>query len=288
VSNLSRAAAAVSALLTAGAISRPAAAAEPDAIIVEFETPLANAQPLQGYLRQADSAGPSPAVVLLHGCNGNWGRLDERWGRRIASWGYVTLTVDSFGPRGIQNTCTSGAPVNLAFDAYRALNFLVREPYVDPARVAVLGFSQGGWLALTSVEHGIIEQTAPNKFRAAIAFYPPCLGFKGNMTVPTLVLIGELDDWTPANECRNMAEGNDDWGVSRQKGQGIPVQLIVYPGAYHAFDVPALRTPTQYFGHHLEFNHAATEQSIDALREFLYATIGEKAHADKQVREQTR
>ena len=30
------------------------------------------------------------------------------------------------------------------------------------------------------------------------------------MTVPTLILIGELDDWTPAKECRNLAEGRDD------------------------------------------------------------------------------
>ena len=98
----------------------------PSATVVEFENPLASPLPLQGYLRQTNSAGPSPAVVLLHGCNGNWQRLDERWGKRIASWGYVTLTVDSFGPRGLKNTCGSGAPVDLAFDAYRALNFLVR------------------------------------------------------------------------------------------------------------------------------------------------------------------
>ena len=30
------------------------------------------------------AAGPSPAVVLLHGCGGGWRGLDERWGKRIA------------------------------------------------------------------------------------------------------------------------------------------------------------------------------------------------------------
>jgi dienelactone hydrolase len=235
--------------------------------------------PLQGYLRQPNSAGPSPAVVLLHGCNGNWGRLDERWGKPIASWGYVTLTVDSFGPRGIKNTCGNGAPVELAFDAYRALSFLVRQPFVDPARVAVLGFSQGGWLALTSIEHGAIEQNSQSKFRAAVAFYPRCLGFKGNMTVPTLILIGERDDWTPAQECRNMVDGRDDWGISRQKGQGVPVRLVVYPDAHHAFDAPSLQTPIQFFGHHLEYNKSAADQATDALREFLHDNIGEKAKA---------
>ena len=263
-------------LATALLIGSPSHAAETSGTIVELETPLARSPPLQGYLRQPGGRGASPAVVLLHGCAGNWRRLDERWGKRIASWGYVTLTVDSFGPRGIDNTCNGGSPVELAHDAYRALDFLVKQPFVDPDRVAALGFSQGGWLALASVERGIIEQTSPSKFRAAAAFYPPCRTFRGNMTVPTLILVGELDDWTPADECRNMVEGRDDWGISRQKGEGIPVRLIVYPGAYHAFDSPALREPVQYFGHHLEFNQDAADRSAKALHDFLDATIGAK------------
>jgi dienelactone hydrolase len=279
LTNLCKVTAFITALLIGSAVGCGAAPAESSAIVVEFENPLANSQPLQGYLRQINSAGPSPAVVLLHGCNGNWQRLDQRWGKRVASWGYVTLTVDSFGPRGLNNTCGGGAPVDLAFDAYRALNFLVQQLFVDPARVAALGFSQGGWLALTSVERGAVERISQNKFHAAVAFYPPCLGFKGNMTVPTLVLIGELDDWTPAGECRNMVDGRDDWGISRHKGEGAPIRLVVYPDAYHAFDASSLQTPVQYFGHHLEFNQSATDQSIDAVREFLHATIGGKEQA---------
>jgi dienelactone hydrolase len=271
----------VAALLIGNAAACAAAEVESSATIVEFENPLASPLPLQGILRQPSAASPSPAVVLLHSCNGNWQRLDERWGRLISSWGYVTLTVDSFGPRGLKNTCGSNAPVPLAFDAYRALNFLTQQPSVDPARVAMLGFSQGGWLALSSVERGSIERIAKNKFRAAIAFYPPCLGFKDNMTVPTLVLIGELDDWARASECRNLVEGRDDYGISRRSGDGVPIKLIVYPGAYHSFDAPGLKTPAQFLGHHLEFNQTATDHSIAAVREFLDATIGD-------TREQTR
>jgi dienelactone hydrolase len=264
----------LAALLVAGA----AVAATPDSsgTVVELETPLASPAPLQGYLRRPDGTGPSPAVVLLHSCNGNWRRTDERWGKRIAPWGYVALSVDSFGPRGLKETCDGGAPLDMSFDAYRALAWLVKQPFVDPARVAVLGFSQGGRIALTSVEHGIIEHTAPNKFRAAIAFYPPCGAFRDDMTVPALILVGELDDWTPAQECRNLADGRDDYGISRQKGEGIPVKLIVYPGAYHAFDAPGLKTPRKLLGHHLEYNQSAADQSAAALREFLQATIGGK------------
>ncbi len=271
---LVKAAAVVTVLMTVSAAANFAAAAETSASVVDFETPLSRLQPLQGYLRQPAGAGPSPAVVLLHSCNGNWRRLDERWGRLIASWGYVTLTVDSFGPRGLSNTCSSGAVVDLAFDAYRALGYLVQQRFVDSERVAVLGFSQGAWQALTSVERGIVEQASPNKFRAAIGFYPHCLGFKGNMTVPTLILIGELDDWSLAKECRNMVDGRDDWGISRQKDQGVPIRLVVYPDAYHAFDAPGLKTPVQLLGHRLEYNPSAAEQSINAVQDFLKAQIG--------------
>jgi dienelactone hydrolase len=268
----------VTALLTGSAAECAAAQFRSSATSVEIESPLDSPRPLQGYLRQTSHVGPSPAVVLLHGCDGNWRPLDDNWGKRIASRGYVTLTVDSFGARGLKNTCGSGAPVRLATDAYRALEFLVRQPFVDPARVAVLGFAQGGWLALSSVERGMIEQEAHSKFRAAIAFYPPCLGFKGDVTVPTLILIGELDDWTLAGECRNMVDGRDDWGISRQRSEGAPITLVVFPGAYHAFDVPS-QTPVQYLGHHLEFNPSAADRSSDALFEFLDATIGGSGQA---------
>jgi dienelactone hydrolase len=268
-----RSAALLAALIVASAATGIAAADAPP-IPIEFESPVASPHPLHGLLRIPGGKVPSPAIVLLHGCSGGWQQLDARWGPRLASWGYVTLTVDRFVSRGIGSTCTSGAPSATVHDAYHALNFLVRHPAVDPERIAAVGFSQGGWLALLSVERNGIERNATNKFRAAVGFYPPCLGLKDDMTVPTLIMVGELDDWTPAKECRNLAEGRDDYGISRQKELGYPIELIVYPGAYHDFDVPSFRAPQKLLGHHLEFNEVARDQSIDALRKFLYATIG--------------
>jgi dienelactone hydrolase len=163
----------------------------------------------------------------------------------------------------------------MAYDAYRALDFLVRQHAVDPGRVAVLGFSQGGWLALSSVEQGVVEASSSHKFRAAAAFYPNCRTIQGNLTVPALIMIGELDDWTSAEGCRRLAEGSDDYGVARRR-EGAPIKLIVYPGAYHGFDSPALETPKELFGHRLEYNRAAADKSAAALHEFLDAMLRAK------------
>jgi dienelactone hydrolase len=224
---------------------------------------------LRGYLRRPDATGSLPAVVLLHGCGGAPQSLDQNWGPKIVAWGYVTLTVDSFGSRGLKNTCAGGIERGIEHDAYSALSFLVKQPFVDPKRVFVVGFSQGGMISLFSVERGVLERQAENKFLAAAAFYPPCIEVRGPMTVSTLILIGENDDWTSADACRKLAAGQDDLGVSRQPGEGKPIQLVVYPGAYHAFDTSTLERPVTYFGHHIEFNQAVTEQSSEALHQFL-------------------
>ena len=245
------------------------------AALVRFNGIPASPKPLvsQGYLRRPEGTGSFPAVVLLHGCNGSPEAIDQNWGVTVSSWGYVTLTMDSFGPRGLKNSCVGGRPDDLFSDAYRALNYLVQQPFVDPKRVAVVGFSQGGWITLWSVERGGIEKASENKFRAAVAFYPPCAGFRSAMAVPTLILIGESDDWTSADACRKMVAGEDDLGTSRRKTDGAPIQIVVYPGAYHGFDASALRFPVTYFGHHMEFNKSATDQSRDALRGFLEANM---------------
>jgi dienelactone hydrolase len=243
----------------------------PPAKAIEFEGDLAfTPKPLtlKGYLRRPDGAGRHPAIVLLHGCGGIAERLDQNWGQRLASWGYVTLTIDGTG-----NICGSSFPPLQDYDAYRGLNFLVRQPFVDAKRIVAIGFSLGGWLALFSVERGAIEQLYENKFRAAVAYYPVCDALKGIATVPSLILIGERDAFTPG--CRDMVDGrSSDFGMSRTPGEGSAIRLVVYPEAYRGFDNPRFKTPVEYLGYHLEFNQSATDQSIETLREFLRETVG--------------
>jgi dienelactone hydrolase len=152
----------------------------------------------------------------------------------------------------------------------------VRQPFVDPRRVVVVGFSQGGMLALSSIERSSEGRSSANKFRAAVAFYPVCRSVRGPVTAPALILIGEKDDWTPADDCRRLVEGEDEIGMSREKGDGPAIRLIVYPGAYHDFDRPGLH-PIRYLGHQLAYDKSAAERASDAVRDFLQSVVAELA-----------
>ena len=86
-------------------------------------------------------------------------------------------------------------------DALGALLYLSKLDFVDPKRIAVVGSSQGGEGALQLASTHAVELFAfPDnlKFKAAVAYYPPCSVATDQLTIPTIILIGELDDWAPA------------------------------------------------------------------------------------------
>lgn len=217
--------------------------------------------PLQGYLTRPQGNGPFSAIVLLHGCAGVLSNDRQTWPDRLISWGYVVLVVDSFSTRGIHETCDRGVLADRVYDAYGAEEFLSKDRFVDPRRIALLGFSAGGITTLEAVQFGGAERLTDRKFKAAIAYYPNCSVANGDMAVPTLILVGELDDFSPAKKCREM--------MAQRSGRGSSVQLNVYEGARHAFDAPEFKVGNEAYGHRVEYNAAAADRSINDVRAFL-------------------
>src|SRR6185437_15270486 len=66
--------------------------------------PVAAGPELSGWLYRPAGAGPFPAIVLAHPCNGV-SEHTNGWGKLLAGWGYVVLAPDSFGPRGEKSVC---------------------------------------------------------------------------------------------------------------------------------------------------------------------------------------
>ncbi len=198
-------------------------------------------QEISAALVRPAGAGPFPAVVQLHGCGGVEAE-SYRWARWFADRGYVALVVDSFGPRNLKGDCQSGPdepPITARLDdAFGALRYLQSLPFVRPDRIAAIGWSQGGVYAMAVINGPSLERAAkrgvelpPVGFAAAIGVYPGgCFSLvKEQVIRPLLVLIGAADDWTPAAKCEEM--------VTAMRSRGADASIVVYPGAYHYFDV---------------------------------------------------
>ncbi|GLR84350.1 hypothetical protein GCM10007857_10600 [Bradyrhizobium iriomotense] len=226
---------------------------------------------LKGYLRRPDGNGPFQAVILLPICGAFLDSVDQNWGAAIVSWGYVVLTLDVFTARGIKSgqTCPYPAPPETVEDVYQALNWLVAQQNIDRNRIFLVGFGRTGTVALSTVERDVATK-AKRRFRGAVAFYPACGTNKGVMAAASLVIVGALDE-NRFEACRKMAEGNDDIGISRQHGEGIPIEFVALPDAYSGFDVPQYQEPVEVHGVHVEFSKAATERSKEILQRFLRA-----------------
>jgi dienelactone hydrolase len=232
--------------------------------LIEFANVSDQAKPprLLGYLARPDGGGPFPAVVVLHGCRGFFGESAEIVDQ-VKSWGYVALAVDSFGQREIGERCGNGLDEQ-ATDAYAALKYLSGEPSVDASRIAVLGYSMGGESALSTVERGV-DRRFPEKFAAAITYYPWCRGHSAIVNAPTLILIGAEDNHAPAAFCREMVASPHEGGAA--------IDLIVYPGAHHNFNFRVLTGPRSP-GYWIEYNEAAAQDAEAKMRAFLVVHLG--------------
>jgi dienelactone hydrolase len=184
---------------------------------------------LTGWLYRPAGEGPFPALVLAHPCNGVSGHTLS-WARLLASWGYVSLAPDSFGPRGEKSVCGRGRAVTgsaRVADVAGAMDWLNSQPFVKRNTIGLIGHSHGGSTTMRAAQ--VNFALAQRGLRVAVAYYPLCSAqFDRDVAVPPLILLGDKDDWTPAEECRRLQAAGF--------AQPSLVEAVYYRNAFHSFD----------------------------------------------------
>jgi dipeptidyl aminopeptidase/acylaminoacyl peptidase len=206
-----------------------------------------------------------PAVLHIHG--GPWAQWDWRFdveSQLFAAEGYVVIMPNFCGSWGYGQAFTDALVGKWGDIDYRdsmdAMDFAIEKGWVDGERMAVYGWSWGGFLT-----NRVITKT--DRFKAAIsgasetlvvanyghdewqrlwAEEPGLPWLEGNrelwdkvspfysldkVTTPTLVVGGE-DDW-------NMPILNSEQLYMVLRRRGVPTQLVVYPGQGHSLSVPS-------------------------------------------------
>ena len=237
---------------------------------------------LSGYYFAA-ATSPAPAIAMFHGCGGAYdkrGALSRRmreYAELFNGLGMHVLVVDSLTARYEKELCTQRngkrrvTQANRRLDALGAIAYLAERADVDANRIGMIGWSNGGSTVLSASNlhhHDVAAAIVKPAF--AIAFYPGCesdLKRGYSPAAPLLMLVGQLDDWTPSAPCVALATSVTD----------MRPEIAVYPGAWHGFDsdapvrlrkdVPNGVNPGQ--GVHVGGNPAAWRASRDRVVRFL-------------------
>ena len=218
---------------------------------------------LKAYLAYDDKVtGRRPAVLMIHAREGMTPKtlqLAETW----AKLGYVSFAADIFGygegvlPKDVpemqaqiaiytKDRALMRARAQAGFDA------LVKNPMVDPARIALIGYCFGG---AVGVEFG--STGAPLVANVSIhgSFRDHAPGWAANTKGMFLILHGAEDVGYPLTTVDKV--------IQELRGAKVPFQLEVYSGTGHGFSTPKNKAEER-----------ANAQSIDSTARTLKELFG--------------
>ena len=222
---------------------------------------------IQGWIRRrADAAGAQPLLVDIHGGPHNaWMPVFDSahlYHHALAERGWTVLILNPRASDGYGQdfwAATGGAWGEADEDDFLvAIDALVADGVADPDRVAVAGYSYGGfmsaWLigrsdrfkaavvggvvADAHAMHGVSDIAALSLWKewGARPWEQPDMyttrspiSRVDRVTTPTLLLHGEADTRCPPGEAERF--------FAALRARGVPAQLVLYPGASHVFIV---------------------------------------------------
>ena len=219
----------------------------------------------QGAPGAKSAGGPAPLLLDIHGgpasYHGNLFSLGYLYRYVLASRGWAVLALNPTGSgsygkafaHGIRGRWGEGdLPEQLA-----AVDALVAEGIADPARLAVAGYSYGGFMTSWTITH-------TDRFKAAVVGAPVVnlesfhgtsdigmwfipwemqgdlatqreiyrrlspISYVERVTTPTLILHGEADDRCPIGQGEELFVGLVAAGKA-------PAEFVRYPGESHLF-----------------------------------------------------
>ena len=178
------------------------------------------------------SPGPHPAIILLHGAALRPTDLEQFHAMctELADRGYYAEFVEyydaaSYADLTIDETETFSAWFSAVHSALDALD---ANGSVDRKRIALIGFSQGAYIATGAAA------MFPDQVRAVVEYYGgliPPLHDRAKLMPPTLILHGARDSIIPVTEAIDL----DKLLTAASRAH----EIHIYPEADHGFNFRA-------------------------------------------------
>ena len=205
-----------------------------------------------GYLVRPDAPGRRALVILSHG---RWDLAEDlrELADRLARRGYAVLLR--------RPMTTSMRPDDLR-DLRHSLVRLSSAPWVDPRRIALVGFCGGGYQSLLLASEADVDLAAVASFYGPLDFpdrFQPEQGTPfsdlfdsiGRIRAPVQGHYGDQDAIIPASDVLRLTRTMDE--------RDREAEIFMYDGAEHGF---CDRT-------HGHYDESACRVAIDRLFEFL-------------------
>jgi dienelactone hydrolase len=180
---------------------------------------------------------PVSAVVITPSSGGVVDVREIYYANELTKAGIAALVVDSFASRGVKSTVRDQSLLTAwqsGNDAVSALRWLVADGRFKPDRIAVMGVSKGGGVAMDTaleVRRRWMRMTDV-AFAAHVPIVPSCTWINRSAKTtgaPMFFMLAELDDYTPAAPCVEQA-------ARLRAGGNDRIEVKVYKGAHHAWE----------------------------------------------------
>lgn len=219
---------------------------------------------LEGYLAWDDTKTVKrPGILVVHEWTG-LGPYVKRRAEMLARLGYVAFAADIYG-KGIRPSTPAEAAKTAAIykddrplmraRARAGLDILKTRKYVDPHRLAAIGYCFGGTVVLELARDGA-DVKGTVSFHGGLATPTPqdARNIKGKV----LALHGADDPYVKADE---VAAFQDE-----MRKAGVDWQMNIYGGAVHGFTNPDNGTDNSKGA---AYNEKADKRSWEAMKLFF-------------------